>query len=277
MLARRLPGILPALSEAERIEVSSIHTLAGVSDGLLVERPFRSPHHSATVPALVGGGSVRLVPGEASLAHCGVLFLDELGEFRPSVLDALRQPLEDGSVQVCRRSLRTVLPARFTLVAATNACPCGHAGSEERVCECDLRALARYRRRLSGPLLDRVDVTIPVSPEDPVSVLDHAGRSESGVARERVVAARERQAARLGEGRLNSSMTPAEARTLVSLTPAAARALVLLARGSSSRGILSARKVATTLADLEGTDGIEEHHVQQAWRLRAGQMRETLL
>ncbi|MFN8104735.1 MAG: YifB family Mg chelatase-like AAA ATPase [Acidimicrobiia bacterium] len=268
MLARRLPGILPPLDGDERLEASLAHSIAGLSDWILTAPPFRAPHHSATVAALVGGGSGRVVPGEASLAHCGVLFLDELGEFRPSVLDALRQPLEDGSVTVSRRGTTVTLPARFTLVAASNPCPCGYLGSARRTCTCDPAAVARYARRLSGPLLDRIDLTIPVAAVTAGSLLDHRGSGESDAMRTHVQAARDRQASRLGGGVLNSHLQAGAISDGCPLTPAAADLLGRCAKRASSRAVVSMRKVAMTLADLAGDDAIEPEHVHLAWRMR---------
>lgn len=268
MLARRLPGILPPLGEEERLEASLAHSIAGISDSILTVPPFRAPHHSATVAALVGGGSGRVVPGEASLAHCGVLFLDELGEFRPSVLDALRQPLEDGAVTVSRRGTTVTLPARFTLVAASNPCPCGYLGSARRTCTCDPAAVARYARRLSGPLLDRIDLTIPVAAVPAGSLIGHRGSGESDALRAGVQAARERQAARLGAGIVNAHLQAAAVADGCPLTPAAADLLGRCAERASSRAVVSMRKVAMTLADLEGCDRVEPEQIHLAWRMR---------
>src|SRR5205085_3991464 len=195
MLARRLPSILPPLSRAEAIEVTRIHSVAGVhADGLLTERPFRAPHHTISPSGLSGGGSPPR-PGEATLAHRGVLFLDELSEFQRASLDALRQPLEDGMVTIVRgqRSLR--FPSQFMLVAATNPCPCGYAGVDDR-CTCGESELRRHRRRLSGPLLDRMDLVVDVRrpPEEDLRG-DPIATSEQ--VRARVIEARERQRRRL--------------------------------------------------------------------------------
>lgn len=273
MLARRLPGILPPLGDDERLEASLAHSIAGISDTILVEPPFRAPHHSATMAALVGGGSGRVVPGEASLANYGVLFLDELGEFRPSVLDALRQPLEDGAITVSRRGSTVKLPARFTLVAASNPCPCGYLGSARGSCSCEPAAVARYSRRLSGPLLDRIDLTIPVAAVAVGALLDHHSVPESGSMRAEVEVARERQAARLGAGVLNAHLDAAGVAGGCPLAPAAAELLGRCAGRASSRAVVSIRKVAMTLADLAGDDVIGPDHVQLAWRLRGGAAR----
>ena len=195
MLARRLPSILPPLSRAEAVEVTRIHSVAGRrrGAGLMAERPFRAPHHMISASGLVGGGAVP-VPGEASLAHHGVLFLDELSEFPRPALEALRQPLEDGRVAIVRGQRTAIFPTRFLLVAATNPCPCGHAPS--RRCRCSEGDLARYARRLSGPLLDRIDLLVHVQRPD-AERLAQEPTASSETERARVTAARERQLERL--------------------------------------------------------------------------------
>ncbi len=272
MLARRIAGILPPLTDAERLEATRIHSISNGCTGLLTERPVRSPHHSASVTALVGGGTRHIVPGEISLAHCGVLFLDELGEFRPTALNSLRQPLEQGFVEIVRKDLRVTMPSRFLLVAATNPCPCGYSGSLRVLCGCEPQALAAYRRRLNGPLLDRISITVPVAP---VTSDEFVARSmnpppESPEMSARVAQARRRQAERLGDGRLNSSMSASELRQTGSFEPAASRLLIHLATRASSRALVSAQMVAMTAADLDGCDSVAECHVAIAWRFRSG-------
>src|SRR5512133_3864559 len=195
MLARRLPSILPPLSRAEAVEVTRIHSVAGQhrGGGLMDERPFRAPHHLISASGLVGGGAVP-VPGEASLAHHGVLFLDELSEFPRPALEALRQPLEDGRVAIVRGQRTAIFPTRFMLVAATNPCACGHAPSPR--CRCTEADLARHARRLSGPLIDRIDLVLNVQ-RPAARDLARAGATTSAAERERVMAARERQGERL--------------------------------------------------------------------------------
>ena len=195
MLAQRLPSILPPLSRPEAIEVTRIHSIAGGWEGdLASSRPFRAPHHSITTAGLIGGARRGWV-GEVVLAHNGVLFLDELSEFARPTLEALRQPLEDGRVAIVRARHSAVYPARFMLVAATNPCPCGYAGNSER-CRCSETELARHRRRLSGPLLDRIDLLVKLESEGALG-LSAAPLTSSEKAREQVMLARERQAARL--------------------------------------------------------------------------------
>jgi magnesium chelatase family protein len=266
MLARRLPSILPPLSTAEALEVTRIHSIAGVHGGvgLVHERPFRAPHHLISASALVGGGSVP-APGEASLAHHGVLFLDELSEFPRPALEALRQPLEDGRVAIVRSQRTAIFPTRFMLVAATNPCPCGHAPTPR--CRCTQNDMSRHARRLSGPLLDRIDLVVHVQrPAAEHLAQEPATRSE--VERARVLAARERQAERF-EGtaaRCNAHMDAHLLRRRVNLAEDAELPLVHVYR----RGELSARgrdrtlRVARTIADLDGEDRVQREHVVAA-------------
>src|SRR5256885_3165108 len=198
MLARALESILPPLDDAEALAASAVHSVAGLTDPrhpVLTARPFRAPHHTASHLSLVGGGSPPR-PGEVSLAHCGVLFLDELAEFSPSVLDTLREPLEERSITISRAGGAATYPARFLLVAAMNPCPCGHLGDPAVECRCLPDAVERYRGRLSGPLLDRIDLRMNV-PRVPYERLRDEGRESSATVRGRVLAARERMTARL--------------------------------------------------------------------------------
>ncbi len=267
MLARRLPSILPPLTRSEAIEVTRIHSVTGIhrEGGLVGRRPFRAPHHTTSSSGLVGGGTVP-TPGEASLAHHGVLFLDELSEFPRASLEALRQPLEDGRVSVVRGQHAQVFPSRFMLVAATNPCPCGFAGEPDR-CRCQEAELARHRRRLSGPLLDRLDLLISVG-RPPAEELAAGPRTSSAEVRERVRVARERQAHRLAGTRAtcNAQMDARLVRRDIRLGPAAADVLA----GAYERHRLSARghhrilRVARTLADLAGRDRVEARDVMAA-------------
>jgi magnesium chelatase family protein len=273
MLAQRLPSILPPLSRREAIEVLRIHSIAGRagSEGLARERPFRAPHHSVTMAGLIGGAKPGWV-GEAVLAHNGVLFLDELSEFVRPALDALRQPLEDGRVAIVRARHRAVYPARFMLLAATNPCPCGYAGVDDR-CRCEARELARHRRRLSGPLLDRIDLLVQMHPCSAGQLTAVPGAS-SAHTRERVLLARERQAARLGgagmltNAELDATLAPAQ-------LALGDEAELMLAR-ARERGVLSARglqrtlRVARTVADLEAHARIEPADLSTALSLRSG-------
>ncbi len=276
MLARRLPGILPPFTFEEALEATVVHSVAGLTRhrGLLAERPFRSPHHSVSDAGLVGGGQIPR-PGEVSLAHHGVLFLDELAEFRRHVLDALRQPAEDGEVCVVRAARAMRYPARFMLVAAMNPCPCGWYGDARRACRCTGFELQRYRRRISGPLLDRIDLHVDV-PTVSASALRGAGRAEASTAvRERVRAARERQLARS-----TSSGAPAEVNARLR-GAALRRACPLddagrcLLTGAMEKLGLSARahdrilRVARTIADLAGEEQIATAHLAEAVQYRA--------
>jgi magnesium chelatase family protein len=267
MLARRLPSILPAMSRSEAIEVTRIHSIAGLhADGLITDRPFRAPHHTISPSGLVGGGSLPR-PGEATLAHHGVLFLDELSEFQRSSLDALRQPLEDGRVTIVRGQRALVFPTRFMLIAATNPCPCGFAGVGDR-CQCAEADLRRHRRRLSGPLLDRMDLLVNV---DRPSEHELRGRpvTDSDRARARVAEARGRQHGRL-PGACNGELDARQVRRHARLEPAAE---ALLARAYDT-GTLSARgrhrvlRVALTISDLEQHDWVTQADLLTALSLR---------
>lgn len=273
LLARALPGILPRLNEDESLEVTRIFSVAGLvnpDDPLVRIRPFRNPHHTASVASIVGGGSVPR-PGEITLAHRGVLFLDEFAEFPRQVLEALRQPLEDGVVTVSRTAMTLRFPARFTLVASQNPCPCGYAGDAARVCRCSPRELALYSRRISGPLLDRIDLTCGV-PRLPASVFRSSTNGESStVVRARVTAARQRQSQRFGHAlTTNAAMTVRDLKaycpidqSTAALLESAAEALQL-----SGRAYHRVIKVARTIADLEDCPSIGQGHVAEALQYR---------
>lgn len=271
LLAKALPTILPPLSGPELLEVASVYSVAGLLAGgeLPAGRPFRSPHHTASAVALVGGGSDPK-PGEVSLAHHGVLFLDELPEFPRLVLEALRQPLEDGSIAVSRAEGRVDFPARFTLVAARNPCPCGYAGSDQRRCSCTSQQLLTYEKRVSGPLLDRIDLQLTVAPVPLAELRGDPSGESAEIVRARVVAARERQTLRLGPARTNARMTVAEVRRHCSLDAAADRLLGDAVRsfGLSARAYSRVRKVSRTIADLAGSEHIVPEHVAEALQYR---------
>jgi magnesium chelatase family protein len=277
MLARRLPSILPPLTEGEALEVTAIHSVAGIlrADAPLCdERPFRAPHHSISDAGLVGGGSSPR-PGEVSLAHCGVLFLDELLEFRRHVLEALRQPLEDGFVTVARANASVAFPARFALAAAMNPCPCGYAGDPARSCNCTTADIARYHARLSGPLRDRIDMFVSV-PALAIERLARASPGESSAStRERVSAARQRQLERYRDSAraaCNAHANPA------AVERSLARDAFQLLRRSAIRLSLSARayhrtlRVARTIADLDAVEEIRASHVAEALRYRGADL-----
>jgi magnesium chelatase family protein len=272
MLARRLPSILPPLTAAEALDVTRIQSVAGPHEGsgLVARRPFRAPHHTISASGLVGGGAHPL-PGEATLAHHGVLFLDELSEFARPALEALRQPLEDGHVTIVRGQQVVAFPTRFMLVAASNPCPCGLG---EAACRCTAADLARHQRRLSGPLLDRIDVLIPVG-RPTADALRLETAPASATVRARVIEARERQARRLAAFGLacNAQMTPRVMREVAQPTPSALRLLYELhdRHSLSARGHGRVLRVARTVADLEGSDRIGPDHVHIAAGLRLEQ------
>ncbi len=269
MLARRITSILPAMSRAEAIEVTRIHSVAGLhADGLISRRPFRAPHHTVSPAGLVGGGAPPR-PGEATLANHGVLFLDELSEFQRGSLEALRQPLEDGEVTIVRGQRALVFPTRFMLVAATNPCPCGFAGVGDR-CSCGEADLRRHRRRLSGPLLDRMDLLVSV--ERPA---ERELRADPGIdsarARALVAEARERQSRRLGgAARCNGEMDGRLVRRHVRLQDDAEQALgrAYAVGALSARGRHRVLRVARTIADLNGHDRVGLSDVLTALSLR---------
>lgn len=269
MAARRLPSILPPLTRVEAIEVTKIASIAGrpPRDGTLAGRPFRAPHHTISAAGLVGGGSPPR-PGEITLANRGILFLDELGEFTRSALEALRQPLEEGRVTISRARGTLTLPADFQICAAANPCPCGHGESSER-CSCRPDQVRAYSARLSGALADRFDMSMAVDQPSAEELAGDCGESSAAV-RDRVLAARERQWARLGEGRTNASMSEAE--LAEHARPDAAGSSALTEGhgelGLSGRGWSRVLKVARTIADLEEADVIGEEHVHSALSMR---------
>lgn len=278
MLAERLSGILPPLSFAESLEVTKIHSLAGLLDPqrpLVVERPFRSPHHTISTAALVGGGKYPR-PGEISLAHGGVLFLDELPEFGRDALEALRQPLEEGKVTISRVHSSITYPARFMLVGAMNPCPCGFLGDRERECTCTPLQIRRYLGRISGPLLDRIDMHVEVPRLEFAELESSSAGEPSAAIRHRVERARKIQRDRfreVGDSSLtcNAQMDARMVRRFCRLT-AGARSVF---EAAFTRLKMSARahgrvlKVARTIADLEGSEAIQEHHIAEAVQYRA--------
>ncbi|MBV8160698.1 MAG: YifB family Mg chelatase-like AAA ATPase [Acidimicrobiia bacterium] len=269
MLARRLPGLLPALDRDDALVATRIYSAAGLPlrGGLLTRAPFRAPHHGASLVSLIGGGSGWMRPGEISLAHAGVLFLDEMGEFPATALDSLRQPLEEGVVRVCRARATVAFPARFLLIGATNPCPCGRGDDE---CRCTLTARAKYTRRFSGPLLDRFDLRVVVSKPD-VDELLRGGRGESSETVSGRVAAARRRAGERGV-RCNAELPAHLLDHSVPLTPSACSLLEhkLRTNGLSARGLHRVRRVARTVADLAGDgDVVGEEHVCLALSLRA--------
>ena len=270
MMARRVAGVLPPLTFDEALEATSIHSVAGLvagGAGLLPSRPFRAPHHTISDVALVGGGS-NPRPGEISLAHHGVLFLDEMAEFSRHVLDVLRQPLEEGCVRVARAARTVTFPARFMLIGAMNPCPCGYHGDAVRVCRCTPQQIARYGARLSGPLRDRLDLTVAVAAMPARELSEAAGGELSSAIRARVVCARERQLSR--DGVLNARLQGRRLRGATTLDADAHRIFeAALSRLSlTARGHDRVLRVARTIADLAAADRIAAEHVAEALHFR---------
>jgi magnesium chelatase family protein len=265
LLAGCLPGILPPLTDMQVREVSLIHAAAGSGRPVSDIVPFRSPHHSASIAALVGGGSGIPTPGEVSLAHHGALFLDELGEFSPSVLDALRQPIEQGEIVVARQAATVRFPSRVQVIAASNPCPCGFEGDRRTPCRCTDVRKDKYRARLSGPLLDRFDIRLAIVRLAPDALMAPRGEGSAPI-RARVLAARVHQSVR---GGLNRDLTRDQLDALPH-TKDARKALVVLAGEPvmTARGWDRIRKVARTLADLDSADEVESRHVTEAATLR---------
>jgi magnesium chelatase family protein len=271
MLARRLPGILPPLAHEEALEVTRAWSAAGLASGLVRRRPFRAPHHGVSLAGLVGGG-LALRPGEIALANGGVLYLDELTEFRRDALEALRQPLESGDVAIVRLHARAVFPARFMLVASMNPCPCGWHGDPRSRCRCTPNEVRRYQAKLSGPLLDRFDLAVEVPADEPGDLSSAVAGEASAPVRDRVHAARLRQRSRFGPGgpASNARMGRAELERHAALARAPMRILVDACRclGLTARGYDRVRRVARTIADLDVSTSILERHVAEAVQYR---------
>ncbi|MEK7520182.1 MAG: YifB family Mg chelatase-like AAA ATPase [Patescibacteria group bacterium] len=277
MLARALCALLPDLTEEEMIETTKIHSVAGELPqefGAVSQRPFRSPHHSASHVALVGGGE-KAHPGEVTLAHNGILFLDEFPEFSKTVIEALRQPLEDRRITVSRAHGTFVYPANFILIATQNPCPCGYYQSQHKECVCTLSAIVRYQKKISGPIADRIDMHVEVPqirPEDMTTSEDKDTPSESAIVKEAVCAARDIQRARSHKGpaTLNATLTPAELKKHCALD-ASSTALLRSAMdklGLSARAYHKTIKIARTIADLSNTERIHESHIAEALQYR---------
>lgn len=273
MLAKRFPGILPPLTQEESLEITKIYSICNLmgKSRLLTRRPFRDPHHTISDVALIGGGSTPR-PGEVSLAHNGVLFLDEFAEFSRSSLEVLREPLENGRVTISRAKETVSYPARFTLIAAMNPCPCGHLGDPIKPCTCSPMQVNRYKSRISGPLLDRIDLTVNLNP---VKYSDWNKKSEgetSAQIRERVLKAREIQRNRFKNSATtaNAFMTPKEIKDFC-LLPAGADAILETAMrkfGLSARSLDKILKTARTIADLDGKENIEVKHLVEVMQYR---------
>ncbi|MFH1575664.1 MAG: YifB family Mg chelatase-like AAA ATPase [Candidatus Nealsonbacteria bacterium] len=279
MLARALPGILPPLNETESLEATKIHSAAGVippGGALLATRQFRSPHHTASQVGLIGGGS-RPHPGEISLAHRGVLFLDEFNEFPRSVLEALRQPLEDGFVTISRSQERVLYPARFMLVASANPCPCGYLNHSKKACICTVQQIKKYQKRISGPLLDRIDLHVDVPPVDLKELSENQKASEflepSSAIRKRVISARTIQNQRFADDtiQVNAEMKNSHIKKYCQLKKEAEQILqqAAIKFQLSARSYLKMIKVARTIADLANSPEIEVPHIAEALQYRA--------
>jgi magnesium chelatase family protein len=275
MLAQRLSGILPPLSFEEALETSKIYSVMGLlppGRALLGRRPFRAPHHTISDAGLIGGGT-NPRPGEVSLAHHGVLFLDELPEFKRQALEVLRQPLEDGQVTISRAASSITYPARFMLVAAMNPCPCGFWGDPRRPCTCTPQQIRQYRARISGPLLDRIDIQIQVAAVPFQELTQGAGGESSRQLRETVLGARVHQARRFAKSRVfaNAQMTPRLIKDHCRLGPEAQRLLEMAMErlGLSARAYNRILKIARTIADLEGEGDLKTAHVAEAIQYRS--------
>lgn len=270
MLAKAMCGILPKLDHSEVLEVTHLHSLgAGGSDEIIDNRPFRAPHHTASAISLVGGGT-KPRPGEASLAHRGVLFLDELPEFSRDCLEALRQPLEDGQISVARASHSVIFPAKFVLVATQNPCPCGYWGTNKE-CRCSAAAIDKYQKRVSGPILDRIDLHLPVNEVDHKRILDtKSPKNQSESVKMRVEQAYKLQHDRFGKARFNSSMTNKEIREIARLSNAAKEFLdnATTKLNISARAYIRTAKVSRTIADLAGEQEILPQHISEALQYR---------
>ena len=274
MLARRLPGILPPLSFEEALEVTQVHSVAGLlkdKGSLVTTRPFRSPHHSASGASLVGGGSYPR-PGEISLAHRGILFLDELTEFKRDVLEFLRQPLEDGHVTISRARQSVSFPARFTLIASTNPCPCGYFADTVQPCTCSPRSREQYWAKLSGPLMDRIDLQVGVNRLKPEEITRQPTGEDSETVRSRVQIARDRARLRFKDTalRCNAEMQSSHLRQWCKLDDSTRNLLEGAIRklGLSVRASDRILKVARTIADLAGDEHLQTHHVAEAVQYR---------
>ena len=275
MLARRLPTILPDMSFEEALETTKIYSVSGLlpdHSSLYATRPFRSPHHTISDAGLIGGGAIPK-PGEVSLAHNGVLFLDELPEFRKNVLEVMRQPLEDGMVTISRASASITYPANFMLVAAMNPCPCGYHGDLQKECTCSPIQIQKYRAKVSGPLLDRIDTHIEVPPVRYKELADEAGGEGSSPIKSRVNMAREIQKARFKRSKIhsNSQMSPSMVRKASRPDEKGIKLLetAIDKLGLSARAYDRILKVSRTIADLEGAENVLAHHISEAIQYRS--------
>lgn len=272
LLAKVAANLLPDLSPKEQIAITKIHSIANVSTEIATKRPFRSPHHTASSVSIIGGGTNAL-PGEISLAHYGVLFLDEIPEYPRSVLEALRQPLEDKKISISRASRKTTYPADFMLIATMNPCPCGYAGDPTHECKCSSNQIENYNKKLSGPLFDRIDMNVEVQKVDNADLLknEDTGAKEHNVVKNKIKEAVERQHLRYKkDGFYNSSLSSHQVSTLLNLSKSAEQFLYNASEklNLSARSYFKIIKVAQTIADLEGADNITEAHISEALSYR---------
>ncbi len=270
MIAKRIPSILPDLSFEEALEITKIHSIAGTLKGdipIIINRPFRSPHHTISATSLVGGGRIPK-PGEISLAHYGVLFLDELPEFNQHTLEVMRGPLEDGFVTISRLNGSLTYPCNFMFVASMNPCPCGYYGSQDKECTCSMQAITKYIGKISGPLLDRIDIQIEVTPVRYEKLENNNKEETSEQIKQRVNKAREIQRARYKEEKIysNSSLTPKLIEKYCKLDTQSKNILEIAFNklGLSARAYGRILKVARTIADLEGSEQITKSHIAEA-------------
>jgi magnesium chelatase family protein len=281
MLAKRLSSVLPPMSLAESVEVTRIYSIAGLvppGRSLITERPFRAPHHHVSTAGLVGGGSGLAMPGEITLAHQGVLFLDEIPLFRRDALESLRGPAEDGAVRIARVGGAVEMPCRFSLVAAMNPCPCGFGGAGGGNCKCTALQLSGYSTRLSGPLLDRFDIFASMTPVSKDQLLGSPDGEPSDVVRERVERARLLQEARYGCSLWTNSSAPKslfDARAALSEAARQEVGSMLETLGLSARGANRLLRLSRTLADLEGCDVVDRNHIGNALLFRRSGLREV--
>ena len=273
MLAKTLVSILPPLTDGERLDITKIHSLAGILiDDYINERPFRAPHHTSSQISLIGGGA-RPRPGEVSLAHHGVLFLDEIPEYPRATLEALRQPLEDKIIAVTRANGRAIYPADFMLVATMNPCPCGYYGDGQHECQCSNMQILAYQKRLSGPLLDRIDMIVPITriPNDQLLSNESLCDTQHSLAVKSIEKTHKLQINRYGSGKKrNSSLTSSEVKRLIPISPEVKKLLNTAADklGLSPRSYFKILKVARTIADLDGSQDVKVTHVSEALRYR---------
>lgn len=275
MLSRALPGIMPPMTEEESMEVTRVYSASGLmeaGEAIVRRRPFRSPHHSTSLAGLIGGGG-RPLPGEVSLAHLGVLFLDEMAEFPRSVLEAMRQPMEDGKVEISRVAGRICYPAYFQLIAAVNPCPCGFLGHPTKACNCTLRSIEKYKRRISSPILDRIDLHLNVPAVETEKIIDSVTRGESSLEiRQRVVKARKIQGERLEKHKIycNAQMKNKQVKEFCRLDMEGVKILRLAMEkyDLSARAYFRVLKVARTIADLASSEAILAEHLSEALQYR---------